>query len=979
MPQKFSVGDSLGDFVITKVSDIDEIQTTLIELEHLPSGAQVIQLANDDQENLFNLSFKTWPEKSNGVAHVLEHVILCGSENFPVRDPFFSMNRRSLNTFMNALTGADFTCYPAASQVEGDFYNLMKVYLDAVFKPKLTKESFLQEGHRLEFLEPDDPNSPLLFKGIVFNEMKGAMATGDARLSEALMQGLLPDLTYGVNSGGDPKEIPNLTYEDLKHFHERFYHPSRCLFFFYGNIPLEKNLQFIEEQTLKGVKKLPPLPLLPKQPRFKKGVEKTLGYPISDEDEGEDKALFGMSWLTCNILEQVELMALCILDVILMGTDAAPLKMALLKSNLCKQTDSMLDTEMSEIPFTLVCKGCKGEDAQKIEDVIREAIEKLVQEGIPSHLIDGAIHQIEMARTEITGNSSPYGLHLYFRSALLKQHGGNPEDGLRVHTLFNQLREKVKDPKYLTGLIEKHLLQNPHYVRIAMLPEKSLALEEMKEEQEHLAKICTSLKDPDVKEILKQAKNLQKEAAAEDLSVLPKVTLKDVAPRGQEFPLKEEKCGPFKLYYHPCFTNDLVYADLVFDLPAISEADLPYLRLFSLILPQVGCGGRDYRQNLEYQLEHTGGIGVALDLGIQVDNPGKTHPSLSIRGKALNRKMDKLFPLFRDLVISADFQDISRIEEVLKQHYLGLESSIQNSSLRYAVNLAACGLSVPSTIGNAWYGLDYFYALKKIVETFEKKPETLISKLQELQQLCLGLKGSCLVLSCDQKTVDKLKQEKFYGLTEIPSKIFSPWNGEYPVKKTESQGRITASPVAFTALLFESVCYTHPDAAALSIASEIMENKVLHKRIREQGGAYGTGAVNGVLSGQFYFYAYRDPHLKTSIEAFHESIHVLAKGEFKDSDIEEAQLGLFQDLDSPTPPGSRAMTTFGRLRGNRTPEARQLFRERLLKLSKKEIVEAVKEHLIPGIENGVLVAFAGKEFLEKENEQLNKPLPLYPI
>lgn len=982
MSHHFSVEETFGNFLVTRISEISEIQTLLIELEHLPTGAQVMQIANDDEENLFNLSFRTWPEKSNGVAHILEHVVLCGSEKFPVRDPFFSMSRRSLNTFMNALTGADFTCYPAASQVEKDFYNLLEVYLDAVFKPKLTELSFRQEGHRLEFLTPEDPNSPLLFKGIVYNEMKGAMATGEARLSENLMHSLFPDLTYGVNSGGDPKEIPTLTYEELKAFHSKFYHPSRCLFYFYGNLPLEKHLAFLEEHAFKGVEKLPPLSYLPKQPRYKKGIVKTLAYPISEEEDPTDKMLLGFSWITCGILEQVELMAICILDVILMGTDAAPLKSALLKSNLCKQTDSMIDTEMSEVPFTIVCKGCGSESAEAIEMVIRETLATLIEEGIPAHLIDGAIHQIEMARTEITGNSSPYGLHLYFRSALLKQHGGNPEDGLRVHSLFAQLREKVKDPLYLRGLIEKHFLNNPHYARISMLPEKKLVAQETEEEQALLAKICASLKDPDVKKILEQAKELEKaqeEAEDADIDVLPKVTLDDVAFHGKEYPLEVENFGRFNLYSHSCFTNGILYTDLVFDLPAIAEEDLAFLRLFSLILPQIGCGGRNYKENLEYLLQHTGGIGVSLDLGIQADNPEKMRPSLTIRGKALYRKMDKFFPIFRDILTTADFKDVSRIRELLMQHFSGIENSIQHSSLRYAVNLASRGLSVPSTIGSAWYGLDYYYALKKIIEAFDKEPGNLVSKFEELQELCLGIQGGDLVLSCDKETVAKLKREKFYGLMEVPSKPFIPWQGNYPVRHTESQGRMIASPVAFTALLFSSVWYTHPHAPALSIASEIMENKVLHKRIREQGGAYGTGAVNGVLSGQFYFYAYRDPHLSSTVDAFHEAVEAIVSGTFDDSDVEEAKLGLFQDLDSPIPPGARAITAYGRLRGNRTPEVRQLFRERLLKLTKEEITHAAKEHLTIGIEKGILVSFAGKGLLGKENALLKQALPLYTI
>ncbi|HNA62978.1 MAG TPA: insulinase family protein, partial [Rhabdochlamydiaceae bacterium] len=293
----FQVGERYKDFLVQKVVKLDELQATLLELEHVHSGAIVMQIENDDPENLFCLSFQTLPSSSNGVAHILEHTVLCGSRKFPVKDPFFAMTRRSLNTFMNALTGADFTCYPAASQVEKDFYNLLDVYLDAVFHPHLRRESFLQEGHRLELTNPKDLNSPLVWKGVVYNEMKGAMAPADTRLWHTMMAALVPDLTYSHVSGGDPAVIPSLTYEELIHFHETYYHPSRCLFFFYGNLPLKHHLDFIEERVLKSATQLAPLPALPRQKRFKHPLIREGSYPVS-EDDVENMTMTAWGWLT---------------------------------------------------------------------------------------------------------------------------------------------------------------------------------------------------------------------------------------------------------------------------------------------------------------------------------------------------------------------------------------------------------------------------------------------------------------------------------------------------------------------------------------------------------------------------------------------------------------------------------------------------------------------------------------------------------
>ncbi len=441
MSSKFHhIGQRYRNFQVTKSLRIDELQCQLIELTHLPTSARVMHIANEDPENLFCLSFQTLPDNSDGVAHILEHTVLCGSAKFPVKDPFFGMTRRSLNTFMNALTGADFTCYPAATQISKDFYNLLDVYLDAVFHPNLQLYSFLQEGHRLEFAVSSNPDSPLEYKGVVFNEMKGAMASAEARMHEALNKALFPDITYGYNSGGDPKEITNLTYGKLKEFHEKYYHPSRCLFFFYGNMPLEGHLDFIESQTLESTVMAPPLPPLPLQTRFKAPKVLHERYPIAFDESTDHKTLIAFGWLTCHILDQEELLALSILEILLLSTDASPLKKALLKSGLCKQVSSYIDTDINEIPFTITVRGCNPENAAALKEVIYTTLKQVILTGIPLQQLENALHQMEFYRSEINGDSGPFGLSLFMRSALLKQHGADSEQGLKIHALSETLR-----------------------------------------------------------------------------------------------------------------------------------------------------------------------------------------------------------------------------------------------------------------------------------------------------------------------------------------------------------------------------------------------------------------------------------------------------------------------------------------------------------------------------------------------------------
>lgn len=959
------------NYEVTKATEIPELQCFLTELVHLPTGAHIMHIENEDPENFFCLSFQTLPDTSNGVAHILEHTVLCGSEKFPVKDPFFAMTRRSLNTYMNALTGQDFTCYPAASQVPKDFYNLLEVYLDAVFKPNLKPFSFMQEGHRLEFSNPEDPQSPLTYKGIVFNEMKGAMSSPLSRLGEALNLALFPDSTYGYNSGGDPKVIPSLTYDQLVDFHKKYYNPSRCLFFFYGNLPLIKHLDFLEEHILNKSERVPSLPLIPYQPRFSQPRHFVSTYPIAPHEPTEDKTVMGLGWLTCQILEQEEILALNILEIILMDTDASPLKLALLRSGLCKTANAYIDTDTNEIPFVIILKGCNPENTKEIENLVRRTISRIIDEGISLELIENAMHQLEFFRSEIMGDQAPFGLSLFMRSALLKQHGAKPEEGLMIHSLFERLRHHIlEDPRYLTNLIQRYLLDNPHFVSVVLEPDKDLEALEIKQEKTVLDKIREAMSETEVRQLIKQSKDLavfQKTQEEANLDILPKLTLSDVPVYIRDYPLINEKIGEFQIYHHNCFTNEIIYTDLVFNLPDLIESDLPYARLFSIILPQMGCGGRNYIKNLEFIQANTGGIHAHLSLNTQAQNFNKVSPIISLKGKALHRKVPKLFQLMREMTTTADFKDVARLREVLQKHYTSLESSLNQNSLRYAINLSASGLTIPAHINNAWYGLDYFWKVKDLAQNFEVHKEELIKKLVELKNKLLATEKPDLVLSCDAKTYDELKGHHFYDLLNMELSSYKEWKGDFKLANTPSQGRIISAPIAFIGKVFNTVPYVHEYAPALSIAAFLFDNLTLHTAIREQGGAYGGGAVNNALSGNFYFYSYRDPNIFNSLKAFEKSIKNVLKGDFDEEDLSEAKLEMIQSMDSPISPGSRADLAYEWLRENRTPEIRQAFRDRLLALTKEQVIVAVQNQIASNWEKGATVVFAGKELLDTEN------------
>ena len=968
----YKKGDKIGTFTLVNVSPIDELHATLYELEHGRTGAKVMHIDCDDVENLFCISFQTLPKDSCGTAHILEHTVLCGSKKYPVKDPFFSMTRRSLNTFMNAMTGADFTCYPAASQVKQDFYNLFEVYLDAVFFPNLKKLSFLQEGHRLEFQKPTDVDSPLVYKGIVFNEMKGAMSAPEARLWNSLMEQLTPDLPYAYNSGGDPKEIPKLTYEELKNFHKTFYHPSRALFFFYRNLPLKNHLDCIEKNVLKSFEKVPPLPPNLKQNRFSSPKTCLTSYPL-DVKKSDKKTYCAFTWLTTTIENQEEVLALSVLDSILMETDASPLKERLLKSGLCTQADGYIDLEMSEIPYTIICQGCNEKDQSALKTIIFKTLTELASKDFSPSLIEAALHQLEFSRLEINGDHGPFGLTLFMRAGLLKQHNSSPESGLKIYSQFNRLRNQVKEPSFFSSLINKYLVNNPHFVDLTMKPSPTLSEEETIFEQKELEKVRQNLSEKSLKDILDQTASLerfQKSSEKTSIECLPKILLKDVPKKALDFPLKKSHQGSISIFHHECFTNHILYADLLFDLPKVDIKDLPFFQLMLSILPELGVGNRSYKENLEYINAYLGDFSTSLNLHPQAEDPNRINPSFGFKGKVLDRNVDKLFALFKEICLSPHLGDKARIKELILQTHTMLENKLTKNALSYATLEASSGWGPFSYLRNQLSGLPYYTFIKQLTENIDTELIPLIETFQRLQKELFHLKSPHLILSCDQQQYLSLEKNKFYGLDELPAKEYAKWTNPSVKKPLSPQGRHISSPVAFSILGFQTEGKLKKHCAALSLSTEIIENCFLHSEIREKGGAYGAGANYSPVTGNYTLYSYRDPHIKRTFSTFKSSLEKIALGQFEQSDMMEAKLGLIQSFDTPVSPGMRAMSSYFYWRAKKGKQLRQDFRDKVLACTQKEVEEALRTHILFQKELGTAITFADTTLLQKEDPSL---------
>lgn len=948
-----------GNFIVTKAQKIEEIQSGLLELEHIPTKARVLCLMNKDEENLFNLSFRTYPMTSNGVAHILEHTVLCGSKKYPIKDPFFGMAKRSLNTFMNAFTGSDFTCYPASSMLEKDFYHLLDVYIDAVFFPRLLYLSFLQEGHRLEFLDDQLENH-----GIVFNEMKGAFSSVDARLFQELMTALFPHTTYGYNSGGDPKEIVQITYRQLKDFHKLYYHPSNCLFYFYGNLPIEKHLDFLEKNCLSKFTEGSSL-TLPLEKTFKEPLSIEGTYPIAGYEDSAEKEFFSLGFMTCTILEQIEILALSVLEILLAGTDAGLLKKPVLESKLCKQLDIAFDTEMKQLPFMIICRSVVPGKQDALKKFIFSQLEKISTGVISENLVQGAIHQLQFSRLEITGLSYPYGLSLFFKAGLLRQHGGNAEDALQVHTLFNELKSKLESPHFFKNLIEKYFLQNTHQVSLIFKPDKNLAMQENEAEQMVLSQTLEKLTDVKKEELKAQKKALGKyQLQTDDLALLPCLSYQDIPKKSRFFPLSEKRSYQTPLFYHPTFTNQIFYFDYFFTLPQISEDRLCYLRLLMLMLTQMGTQKRSFDQQLDRLVQYTGGVSVGIDLFPQSNDFNKLNPMISLKGKALYEHKKEFFLIFQEYLTEVIFQDPERVSQLLKQHYLLLEQNLPSKALRYALHIAAKGFNKTSKISGHIWGIEYYLTLKKLFHSLDNTIEEVIHNLKQVYAQVFTL-PKAFILGADERFVQEAQAEievldHLKPFTEPPSLL------DTSTAQSCSVAYEIASPVAYNVMALPTLPYEDEESILLTIAAEVMESELLHPKIREQNGAYGSGSVNQMMPGFFYLYSYRDPMIAQTFDIFTKSITEFSQLNFTDEILESAKLSIIQDLDSPIPPGARSVISYGREMSLCTLERRQKHRDQLLNATQKQVIEAVEKHLLSALEKQSLVVFAGDKLLQQQ-------------
>lgn len=963
-------GEKVHGFIVKRIADLPDLRARLYILEHEMTGAGFIHFENEDDNNLFSVAFRTTPDNSTGVAHILEHTVLCGSKKYPVRDPFFSMIKRSLNTFMNAFTANDWTMYPFSTQNEKDFYNLMEVYLDAAFFPRINERSFMQEGWRLEFLDSSDKDSQLVYKGVVYNEMKGAMSDPNSLMVRRLQKALYPTTTYHYNSGGEPADIPDLTWEGLKAFHSKYYHPSNSRFFTYGSFPFLKHLEIINDQVLSRFDRIYINTAVVDETRFSEPISVVFTYPADPsavKEELSKRSMASVAWLTCQAMDSFEVFSLKILSSLLLGNAAAPLYKALMDSKIgsALAPATGYDDENRETCFAAGLQGIDAEDAGRVEKLVLSTLERLVEEGFSRERIEAVIHQAEFSNKEVVGNHFPYSLTILFRLFGSWIHDGDPVSPLLINEHLDRLRKEIDKGPFFQELIRKHFLNNGHRVTVVLRPDPEQGAREAAEEAKKLEKIKTGLDAGNRKKIVEEALALQEEQEREeDISCLPTLELWDIPIEERPVEFEKDIWEGTELYRFDQPTNGISYFKAIVGTTSVPEYLKPYVPLFCSILTRIGAAGYDYMQMAERIEAHTGGISAAANIWENLADIDAYGEVVEFSAKALPRNHDRMFEILSDIFREPDFRDFKRLHTLIGQIKASMENSVPGSGHSYARGLAARHLTPAARLRESWTGIHQLRLVKDLALKKESDLGDVADKLEEIAGHLLNKSCMKIALITESLFFDSLKLSMRPFLNRLPEKVAES-RGETVFKPFKGiEGWSTNVPVSYVAHVFRTVPYHHDDSHALQVLAKLLRSCYIHREVREKGGAYGGYAAYSASEGLFSFLSYRDPQLERTLQVYRDAIDWVLKGEFSDEDLKEAILGVFGDLDKPLSPVGKGGREFVSILRGLSLEMRQTRRRKLLDVGRKDIVEAAKRYLKDNIANSSIAVISSKTRLE---------------
>src|SRR5438477_11836234 len=856
------------------------------------------------------------------------------------------MTTRSLATFMNAFTRPDSTTYLFSTRNPKDYGNLLEVYLDATFFPKLSEDAFKQEGIRFEFEDPSDPKSGLRYKGVVFNEMKGALATPGAAIDRAMRRSLFKGVPYEHESGGDPLEIPNLTWQQLRQFHERHYHPSNAFFYTYGDRSLEATLELVEKNALSRFDRIAIDSSIGDVKRRKAPTEATEPYPANPADDNSRKSQALVAWVTSRTSDSFRMLGMNLLSEVLLGNAGSPLRKALIDSGLgsALADASGLHDDFRAAVFGAGLKGVAIEDAEKVQRVVLETLEALADQGVDSSQVDAAVHHLEFEKRERSNAGFPYALRMLFSSMSAYLYRGDPLTALEFDADLEHLNRARVEGRFFENLIRAELLDNQHRALLTVVPDTELEERQRQTELDRLAAIDSKLSAEDKQRIVADALRLKADQEAkQDLEELPTLELTDIPMKFEDVPSRDVNVRRATVEFYPQPTNGITYLDLRADFSALSTEQKDLLPLFSRVLTQSGAAGQDYVEIAARIAAHTGGVGAAAQVQSLASNDDYLE-SFVISGRALDRNAQPFLELLTDLVARLEVEP-RRLKEVIAEISTRLESSLAGLGFQFALLRAHSKLSSEGAINDRLQGIGMLHTMRGLARLAEKDLGPVIARLDEIRNVLFRGGALRIIVTCEEGMIQPL-EDLLTGLVgALPPGATDAEPFKPPPLEVAPEARTAPVPVAFNVRIFKTVRYTHPDSPALLVLANYLRDTFLHRELREKGGAYGGYAQAGVASGTFYFGSYSDPNIARTSDVFDPAVEWGTEGEIDGENLKEAVLGACGDVDpleSPDIKGRREATN--RSTGF-TRDARESFKHRLLQVTAEDLRRVARSYL----------------------------------
>ncbi|MCJ1465412.1 Mitochondrial presequence protease [Pseudocyphellaria aurata] len=975
-------GEKLHGFTLERAKHIPELQLTAYHFNHDRTGAEYLHIARDDKNNVFSIGFKTNPPDHTGVPHILEHTTLCGSEKYPVRDPFFKMLPRSLANFMNAFTSADHTAYPFATTNRKDFSNLMSVYMDATLHPLLNESDFAQEGWRIG---PENPlaaadgatggsDSKLVFKGVVYNEMKGQMSDASYLFYTRFQDHIFPDIN---NSGGDPQKMTNLTYQDLKEFHARHYHPSNAKIFTYGDIPHADLLTDVNQQ-LDHFEKIRVDNHIQTPINLRDGpLEFTVAGPVDPLVAKDMQHKTSISWLvgdTANILENF---SLSIMASLLLDGYGSPLYRNLIEAGLGLDwsPNTGYDNGGKEGIFSVGLSGVKKGDVSKVKEAVRSTVLEVYRQGFDKGKIDGILHQLEIT---LKHKTATFGMRLMQRLQSGWFNGVDPINALAWDETITAFKHAFAEDGYLEGLLKKYLL-NDNTLTFTMEPLESYGENLASEETERLARKLSEV-SVQVGGELEARKHLtarelelvdaQDRARSQDLSCLPTVHIKDIPRELVSKQVRDSLLGDTRVQWREADTNGLTYFRAINTLEGLPTDLRMLIPLFNNAIMRLGTKQKSVEEIEDLIKLKTGGIGVSYRAATSPTDLKRATEGLMFAGSALDKNISEMYEILRMILQETNFDGSdarSRIHELLQSDANGALDAIANSGNSYARRYAETNLTSQGLLNEQSSGLTHIHYYTTLARRSPSEGmDDIISKLKAIQQFAISNSSNLrTALTCGREATSSNEATLQTFLSNLPSSNSIPASPADLAPDIFTSKTFIPVPyqVYYSALALPTVPYVHPDSAPLQILSQLLTHKHLHHEIREKGGAYGGGAYAQGVGGTFGFYSYRDPNPENTLKIMHDAGRWAQMKEWSSQDIEEAKISVFQGLDAPKSVSEEGMTRF--LMGI-NPEMEQRKREQLLDVQIKDIQGVAQKYLVDDLGKAT-VAILGerKEWLDE--------------